>query len=374
MKTKWTKEAIIKYIEEQDYIFINFIKFDKLSSRILIRCNNKKHKPYEVTFANFKTGKRCPKCSEIKRRKKRTIWNKEKIIDFVEDNNYEFIEFVKFDKIESIIKVWCKNLKHEPYNVKFANFKNGQRCRKCSDEIKSKNFSHNYEYVKEYIESFGYKMLSNEYINLHSEIKILCDKHGIYKTTFQLFKMAKYKCPKCSDEHRGEYHKLNYEYIKEYIESFGYEILSNEYINMKTNILVKCPNGHKSYFTNFDRFKRGDRCPYCNESKGEKKINEILNKYNMNFKSQYKFNNCKSKRELPFDFYISDLNIAIEYDGIQHYKIIEYFSGLDGFITTKIHDVIKTRYCEDNNIKLIRIPYWEYDDIESILIKELNLK
>ena len=150
--------------------------------------------------------------------------------------------------------------------------------------------------------------------------------------------------------------------------------LSVSYINMKTNILVKCPNGHKSYFTNFDRFKRGDRCPYCNESKGEKKINEILNKYNMNFKSQYKFNNCKSKRELPFDFYISDLNIAIEYDGIQHYKIIEYFSGLDGFITTKIHDVIKTRYCEDNNIKLIRIPYWEYDDIESILIKELNLK
>lgn len=70
MKTKWTKEAIIKYIEEQDYIFINFIKFDKLNSRILIRCNNKKHKPYEVTFANFKRGTRCPKCSEIKRRKK----------------------------------------------------------------------------------------------------------------------------------------------------------------------------------------------------------------------------------------------------------------------------------------------------------------
>ena len=308
MKTKWTKEAIIKYIEEQDYIFINFIKFDKLNSRILIRCNNKKHEPYEVTFANFKTGKRCPKCSEIKRRKKRTIWNKEKIIDFVEDNNYEFIEFVKFDKIESIIKVWCKNLKHEPYNVKFANFKNGQRCRKCSDEIKGKKFSHNYEYVKEYIESFGYKMLSNEYVN------------------------------------------------------------------MKTNILVKCSNGHKPYFTSFDRFKRGDRCPYCNESKGEKEINEILNKYNVDFKSQYKFNDCKSKRELPFDFYITNLNIVIEYDGIQHYRIIKYFNGLDGFITTKIHDAIKTKYCKDNNIKLIRIPYWEYDNIENILIKELNLK
>ena len=101
---------------------------------------------------------------------------------------------------------------------------------------------------------------------------------------------------------------------------------------------------------------------------------KILNKYNVDFKSQYKFNDCKSKRELPFDFYITNLNIVIEYDGIQHYRIIKYFNGLDGFITTKIHDVIKTKYCKDNNIKLIRIPYWEFDNIENILIKELNLK
>ena len=39
----------------------------------------------------------------------------------------------------------------------------------------------------------------------------------------------------------------------------------------------------------------------------------------------------------------------------------------------KIKDNIKTQYCKDNNIKLIRIPYWDFDNIEEILKKELNL-
>ena len=48
--------------------------------------------------------------------------------------------------------------------------------------------------------------------------------------------------------------------------------------------------------------------------------------------------------------------------------------GYDEFINQKIRDTIKTVYCKENNIKLIRIPYWEFNNIENILIKELNLK
>ena len=51
----------------------------------------------------------------------------------------------------------------------------------------------------------------------------------------------------------------------------------------------------------------------------------------------------------------------------------------DDFINTKMgkqfrNDNIKSQYCKDNNIKLIRIPYWEYDNINEILDKELNLE
>lgn len=54
--------------------------------------------------------------------------------------------------------------------------------------------------------------------------------------------------------------------------------------------------------------------------------------------------------------------------------MIEHFGGYDGFISRKIRDTIKNIYCRNNNIDLLRIPYWEFDNIENILINKLNLK
>ena len=75
-----------------------------------------------------------------------------------------------------------------------------------------------------------------------------------------------------------------------------------------------------------------------------------------------------------FWFYLPDYNLLIEYDGRQHFEISEYFGGYEGFINTKIRDTIKNIYCRNNNIDLLRIPYWEFDNIENILIDKLNLK
>lgn len=303
------------------------------------------------------------------------VWTDEKIIEHIKEEGYKFIRFIeeKDGKVynkkgwERRVEIWCGNSNHKPYDIRFGNFKNGQRCRKCTDEENSIKFSLDYEYVKNYIETFGHELLSNEYKNYHEEIEILCPIHGIYKTTFQLFKMSKYKCYKCANEHRGEYNKLTYEYINNYIESFGYKLFTAEYINAKQQLLVQCPCGHKPYNVSFDRFQRGDRCPYCNQSKGEDRIEEVLRYNNINYLTQYRFENCKLYKPLPFDFYLPQYNVCIEFDGRQHFEIIDYFNGLDGFIDRKIRDTIKNIYCQQNNIKLIRIPYWDFDNIEDIL-------
>lgn len=77
---------------------------------------------------------------------------------------------------------------------------------------------------------------------------------------------------------------------------------------------------------------------------------------------------------LRFDFYLSDYNILIEYNGKQHYYSIPYFGGEDTLKRQKVNDAIKEKYCQDNNIKLIRIPYWDFNNIESILEIEVGLK
>jgi very-short-patch-repair endonuclease/transposase-like protein len=111
----------------------------------------------------------------------------------------------------------------------------------------------------------------------------------------------------------------------------------------------------------------GKGCPTCKESYGERQIRSYLEMHNIKFVSQYKFDDCRRLRPLPFDFYLPDFNTVIEYDGQQHFGEIEVFGGQDRFLYTKENDNIKTTYCEQNSIKLIRIPYWEVDNISQIL-------
>ena len=82
------------------------------------------------------------------------------------------------------------------------------------------------------------------------------------------------------------------------------------------------------------------------------------------------------EKPLPFDFVIFDkggISMLIEFDGIQHHEPVERFGGEEAFEKVQKHDKIKTEFCEQSNIKLVRIPYWEIDNVGSILSKELGL-
>ena len=63
--------------------------------------------------------------------------------------------------------------------------------------------------------------------------------------------------------------------------------------------------------------------------------------------------------------------MCIEFDGRQHFEIIERFDGINSFNKVKINDNIKNLYCSNNNINLLRIPYWDFGNIENILNETL---
>ena len=117
-------------------------------------------------------------------------------------------------------------------------------------------------------------------------------------------------------------------------------------------------------------------CPYCNlknKSIGERRIMQILLDNNINFKSEYWFDDCRYKYPLRFDFVIfnkndkNNVDIIIEFDGIQHYEPKDFFGGIDGYNELVMKDEIKNDYCRKNKIPLIRIPYWDLFNISSIL-------
>lgn len=117
--------------------------------------------------------------------------------------------------------------------------------------------------------------------------------------------------------------------------------------------------------------KRNRGCPVCRESKGEKKIREILSKVNILYIRQYKFDDCRNVLPLPFDFYLPDYDLCIEYHGEQHYRVSRYDKDknkeIENLKERKKRDRIKKKYCKNNNIPLLIIPYWDFDNISKIL-------
>jgi predicted nucleic acid-binding Zn-ribbon protein len=103
----------------------------------------------------------------------------------------------------------------------------------------------------------------------------------------------------------------------------------------------------------------GCGCPKCNVSKGEEKIKTYLSLKNISFEVQKTFGGCKKKRLMKFDFYLPDYNLCIEYDGEQHFKPLKHFGGEKDLTERQENDKIKTNYCLENRISLLRIRYDE---------------
>lgn len=110
----------------------------------------------------------------------------------------------------------------------------------------------------------------------------------------------------------------------------------------------------------------------CLISTGEEKISNILKDNNVSFEKQKIFKECKDVNYLRFDFYLPEFNLAIEYNGIQHYFPIDFFGGQKKLLLTQKHDAIKKEYCKNNNIKYLTISYKE--NIEDVLMKNNIIK
>jgi len=124
-----------------------------------------------------------------------------------------------------------------------------------------------YEHVKSFIESFNYQLLSTEYINTRTKIRIKCPENHKYDVLYGNFKKGA-RCPVCSEKQ-----KQTYEHVKYFIESFNYQLLSTKYINNSEKLDIKCPKGH-IYKASYKTFKQGHRCSGCS---GNKKLlyNEV---------------------------------------------------------------------------------------------------
>lgn len=153
----------------------------------------------------------------------------------------------------------------------------------------------------------------------------------------------------------------------------GEYTLLSEYKTMNDKVLIRhnvCGSIYEVTPHNF--LDSGNRCPFCTTSHGELYINKYLSDTNSNYDTQKEFDGLigLGGGNLKYDFVIySDkegikVQYLIEYDGEFHFYPI---MGKKQFNKQQEHDKRKDKYCIDKNIKLIRIPFWDFDNINTIL-------
>jgi Zn ribbon nucleic-acid-binding protein len=321
-------------------------------------------------------GCKCPKCSKTARTTEDDFIKKAK---YVHNNFFEY-EKGSFVNVSSKVGVICPI--HGIFYQKANNHLNGANCPKCKHDkiihkitkLQTKNKSTvKYDtdtFVKKVQQLYGDKyILENiKYVNNRTPIYVGCKEHGYFSITPNHLLSGR-GCSKCSKN----YHYTTDEIIEKFKEIHGDKYIydKTKYTRTHDNITVTCKI-HGNFEISPSNHLNGEGCPKCNNSKLEEEIRLLLEKKDI----KYIFRERKIDwlNGLELDFYLPEYNVAIECQGIQHFKPVSFFGGEENFNNLKEHDENKKRLCEKNGIKLlyysnlgIDYPYHVFEDKKELL-------
>lgn len=221
-------------------------------------------------------------------------------------------------------------------------------------------------------DELGLKILDGHIDNCKSKINVE-DKEGYRGVIFASRLLTGSTFEKWST-YRNPYIQYNLQKLI-YNNGFKSVVLSVE----KDFVLIQCECG-EIFRVSKDHLVYGCQyvCKKCRKSMSllEQRVKMWLDENNISYTEQQTFDGLcgVGGKKLRFDFYIMDKNICIEVDGEQHYKENSFCNDKNSFAVAKEHDCRKDKYCQVNNITLIRIPYWDItksDKYKYILTKFL---
>jgi hypothetical protein len=300
----------------------------------------------------------------------------------IHGDKYDYSESEYID-CNTKIKIFCK--KHNKYFYQNANnHLQGQQC-SCgrSERIGIGNSKYNQKsFIKKVIsvhgDKYDYSLVS--YNNVTTKVKIICKKHNYVFEQLPYTHLRGAGCPKCAIDKTVSYTRSNKFYFIEkakivHGDRYCYDLV--KYKNNSTRVKIICRNHDIDFIFEQTPQKHlsGRGCPICNSSEGENIIRGFLLNNNIKFEEQKRFKDCIFKGFLSFDFFVPDKNIVIEYNGVQHYENNIFFHRNEKYDLSyqKKRDGIKRKYCGNNNIFLLEIPYWEKNNINKILSERLDL-
>lgn len=260
-----------------------------------------------------------------------------------------------------------------PVNHCSKHNKNG--CPKCSvkkSHLKLTTGRENFIFKAKTVHGDKYDYSKVEYTNNHTKVCIICPEHGeFWQIPYNHYNLKR-GCPRCTGN--GAYKLTTNEFIDKAKKIHGdkYDYSKVEYINATTKVCIICPVHGEFWQTPDAHCNGGYGCINCNNNKTETSVYNFLIENGFNVIRQKRF---KWLGKLRLDFYLSDLNVAIEYQGEQHFHPVKYFGGEKRYDDRIERDERKKRLCEENGVKVIYFSFYSkptyevFDNFNDLLIK-----
>ena len=305
----------------------------------------------------------------MKEKVKNSEIQKIKFIEKSVNRHGKKFDYSKVVYINSITKVELGCKIHGSFFVRPDAHVRKVGCPKCNGGIKDSLEDFLFKAKNQHGDLYDYSKVI--YINSMSNVELICKEHGSF---FQ--NPSKHTegqgCSKCS----GTCRKTTIEFINDanliHRKLYNYSLVN--YINNRVKIKIKCAK-HGIFSQIPKDHLKGHGCPSCCKSSGELFLSRLFDDNQIKYHIEYKFENCRGvgNKKLPFDFYLYEYNILVEFDGRHHFESVEAFGGQEALKKQKITDEIKNNFCRDNNLELVRIKYSSKQEDSQELLNKIKI-
>lgn len=348
---KYTREVVADYMKKEGCELIGDYVNGETKTRIRCRCGHET----TVSFFNFKygIGRYCPACQHLRHRVDSNV-----VKEYFKSEGCELLDEYENSHKLMTYRCRCGHLHKIGYTT-FRYQKIGRICPKCANKILP-----TLEEMREYLKKEGCTLLTTEPLkNAKGIIRYIARCGHETTSNWNNFKTGQSrKCKWCCKP------RINFDDFIKLMESRNCKMLSTkeDYKNARSKVRYIAACGHENVTTwqTFAIRKFDTMCPRCTriEKKrlGENKLREILASIygEDDIEKEYPIKTTTlNTRPQYIDFYIKSINLAVEYNGHQHYEYVPvlHHNDMNEFIDQLQRDERKRKYCKEHNINLLEI-------------------
>ncbi len=356
---EFIEKAIIIHGNKFDY---SKVEYNGSHTKVSIICPE--HGVFFQSPTNHLSGNGCPKCAWKYSHGKYRLTTLEiflKQAKEIHEDKYDYSK-VEWNNTRTKITIIC-SIHGEFSQIPQNHIRLKCGCRKCGREVtKTKLNKYNTDFFlsnakKVHGERYDYS--KTHCFNATDKLEITCLIHGPFEQIANQH-LKGHGCPSCNFDQMAKDRTMGKElFIYKAKEIFGdkYDYSKVNYVNGQKNVIVVCQTHGGFEVTPNNHLSKKSGCPICNESKLERELASILDKQNVKYERQKKF---KWLGRQSLDLYLPEHNLAIECQGIQHFKPVDFGGkGEDwankSFEEIKERDDKKLKKCLSNNIKMIYV-------------------